>query len=78
MTHAFTPTGLAIGPEWCGSRTTTSPLLGTGVRAHQALTQGLQLGLRVAAALEVINVVIAAVSPRIAPHAEPAAAALSA
>jgi predicted MFS family arabinose efflux permease len=69
--------GLAIVTTIVNSR--VSHLLVTGLPEHQALTQGYQLGLLVAAALEVINLVVAVVSPRIAPDAElVAAAALSA
>jgi hypothetical protein len=65
--------GLAIVTTIANSR--VSHLLVTGLPVHQALTQGYQLGLLVAAALEVINLVVAAVSPRIAPDAELVAAA---
>jgi EmrB/QacA subfamily drug resistance transporter len=65
--------GLAIVTTIANSRVTH--LLVTGLPVHQALTQGYQLGLLVAAGLEVINLVIAAVSPRIAPDAELVAAA---
>ena len=65
--------GLAIVTTIANSH--VSHLLVTGLPVRQALTQGYQLGLLVAAALEVINLVVAAVSPRIAPDAELVAAA---
>jgi EmrB/QacA subfamily drug resistance transporter len=69
--------GLAIVTTIANSR--VSHLVVTGLPVHQALTQGYQLGLVVAAALEAINLVVAVVSPRIVPDAElVASAALSA
>jgi EmrB/QacA subfamily drug resistance transporter len=68
--------GLAIISTIAASRVTR--LLAGGMPAHQALTEGFQRGLIATAAVAVLNLLVAFVSPRIRPSAELVAAATSA
>jgi MFS family permease len=65
--------GLAVITTIANSRVTH--LLSTGATADHALTSGFQLGIVIAAAIAVVNLLVAAVSPRLDPDAELVAAA---
>jgi EmrB/QacA subfamily drug resistance transporter len=68
--------GLAIITTIANSR--VNDVLASGASAHQALTAGFQRGLLIAAALAVVNLLIAVISPAISPDPDELVAASAA